>query len=272
MSPGPVAGRSGSAAALAGDLQAARNSLQRNDLASAQAQLDAARAAHRDDDQVLALQREVEARAESVRHAPGEKLAQGSKSPRSSMASSGKGGRAHESYVARREHSNRASGEAKTRRGTEMAAAAVGAVSPSQGRASGAGAPVVAGSSSAGLAELKVVSNVTSVAAATQATQAQALQPVQPARPTSTLPPGSQAELAAQAASVPSPSSSPSSSSPQIVSSAGTQLKSEGGPKTRAQVRAEIARARADGSLPAFGNPDPAGPGGAPSLTTAPRP
>ncbi|MGA7814334.1 DUF4148 domain-containing protein [Caballeronia sp.] len=33
------------------------------------------------------------------------------------------------------------------------------------------------------------------------------------------------------------------------------------GPKTREQVRAELERARADGSLSRFGNPDPAGPG-----------
>jgi hypothetical protein len=33
------------------------------------------------------------------------------------------------------------------------------------------------------------------------------------------------------------------------------------GPKSREQVRAELERARTDGSLPRFGNPDPAGPG-----------
>ncbi|MEA3083267.1 MAG: hypothetical protein QOC89_964, partial [Paraburkholderia sp.] len=172
---GPVAGRGASAAALAGDLQAARNSLQRNDLASAQAQLDAVSAAHRDDDQVLALQREVEARAELVQHAPvpaqGEKVApQGSKSARASLTSSGKSGRSHEGYVARREYANRAPRDAKIRRGTETAQAAVDDVSPSHGRVGG-GAPVVAGSSSSGLAEVKVVSSVTGTAAATQVTQ-----------------------------------------------------------------------------------------------------
>jgi hypothetical protein len=39
-------------------------------------------------------------------------------------------------------------------------------------------------------------------------------------------------------------------------------------PKTREQVRMEVERARADGDLPRFGNPDPAGPGGAPSRVT----
>jgi hypothetical protein len=31
-------------------------------------------------------------------------------------------------------------------------------------------------------------------------------------------------------------------------------------PMTRAQVRADLARARADGTIPRFGNPDPYGP------------
>ena len=38
-------------------------------------------------------------------------------------------------------------------------------------------------------------------------------------------------------------------------------VESSQGPKSREQVRAELERARADGSLPRFGNPDPAGPG-----------
>lgn len=32
------------------------------------------------------------------------------------------------------------------------------------------------------------------------------------------------------------------------------------GPVTRAQVRADLARARVDGTIPRFGNPDPYGP------------
>jgi hypothetical protein len=41
-----------------------------------------------------------------------------------------------------------------------------------------------------------------------------------------------------------------------------TQAIDSNAPKTRAEVRAELARARENGSLPAFGNPDPMGPGG----------
>ncbi|HWT39453.1 MAG TPA: hypothetical protein VN289_24435 [Paraburkholderia sp.] len=43
-----------------------------------------------------------------------------------------------------------------------------------------------------------------------------------------------------------------------------------GASKTRAEVRDELTRARADGSMSRFGNPDPYGPGGAPSRDTQP--
>jgi hypothetical protein len=81
--------------------------------------------------------------------------------------------------------------------------------------------------------------------------------PTAPARP--------QAELTAQTTVLSTPVV-------QSTSAGNAVLKTDGGPKTRAQVRAEIERARENGSLPAFGNPDPAGPGGAPSITGAPRP
>ncbi len=267
VSSGPVVARSDSAAAIAGDLQAARNSLQRNDLVSAQAQLDAVRSAHRNDDQVLALQREVEARAKQTQHAlavvHGEKPAQrGAKSARSSAPSSGKTGRSHESYVATREHSNRASSSySKTRHAPETAVAAVSAGSLPSGRTSGVGAPAGASPSSSVPAEVKVLSNVISAPAVS--TPIRLIQPTEPTEPAS-APPGPQAQLTPQAI--------PATSPPQLAPAASTLLKSESGPKTRAQVRAEIARARADGSLPTFGNPDPAGPGGAPSMTGAPRP
>ncbi len=38
-------------------------------------------------------------------------------------------------------------------------------------------------------------------------------------------------------------------------------------PKTRKEVQDELRKARANGSLPRFGNPDPYGPGGSPSLS-----
>ncbi|CAE6722692.1 DUF4148 domain-containing protein [Paraburkholderia haematera] len=258
VSSGPVVASSESAAAIAGNLRAARRSLQRNDLAAAQAQLDAIRPAHPDDEQVLALQKEVEARTEQAQHAPAamhaEKLVQqGGKSARLASPSSSKTGRLHANHVAIREHSNR---YAKTSRAPETA---VSAASVPGGRANGVGAPAVASSSVAVPAEAKVISNVTSVSAV--------IQPIQPIQQAPVAPPGPQAQ--------PNPQAAPAQSTPwppQFAPAIETPLRSESGPKTRAQVRAEIARARADGSLPAFGNPDPAGPGGAPSLTNAPRP
>jgi hypothetical protein len=273
VSTGPVAGRSGSAAAVAGDLQAARNSPRGNDFAAAQAQRDAVRAVRQDDDQVLALQGDVVARTEPTPAlAQGEMPAQkGGKSARSSLPSSGKADRTRESSLATHEHSNRASGYAKNRRGSETAVAPVSAASTSSGRTRATGTPVVASSSPVVRTEVKVVSNPSSGSAASRPSQAeQQVRPSQPGQPAPALSPDPLAEQTAQAAPAPVPPSSPLPS--QLSSSGGTQLKSEAGPKTRAQVRAEIARARADGSLPAFGNPDPGGPGGAPSLTTTPRP
>lgn len=263
VSSGPVAGRNDADAAMAGELQAARKSLQRNDLVSAQVQLNAVDSAHRDDGQVRALQREVEARAEQAQHAPavahaGKPARQGSKSARSSSPFSAKTGRSRESDFAKGEHLNRASvSYAKARRAPETGAAAVSTVSTGSASgvaASGRGAAVIASSSSPVPADVKRVSSAPSTPAASPP-----MQPTQP--PISALPSGAQTELTAQAA--------PAQSAPQFAPSAGSLLKSEGGPKTRAQVRAEIAHARADGSLPAFGNPDPAGPGGAPSRTGA---
>ncbi|MFM0731218.1 hypothetical protein PQQ52_12095 [Paraburkholderia sediminicola] len=257
VSSGPVVARSDSAKAIASNLQAARNSLQRNDLLAAQAQLDAVRSAHRNDDQVLALQREAEARAEQAQRAPAATHGEASarqrwKSARLLSPSSGKNGRPHDSTTAMREHGSHASPSyAKTLHAPEIALAAVGTgSSTSGGRTRGAGASVVANAASSGPAAVNVASNVASAPAESQQTQ-----------PALARPPSQQAELTAQVAPVQSP--------PQLAPSAGIVAKSEGGPKTRAQVRAEIARARADGSLPAFGNPDPAGPGGAPSLTRA---
>ncbi|MEZ0604085.1 hypothetical protein ACAX43_18285 [Paraburkholderia sp. IW21] len=251
VSSGPVAAHSDSTAAVAGDLQAARNSLQRNDLVAAQAQLDAVRSVHEDDEQIRVLQREVRARTEKAQHALADTHAentarQASKSTRSSSTSPVSSVRSHENHAAAREHSNHASRDAKSRRAPETFVAGVN-TNASSGQTTGAGAPVVASEPSSTPAEPKVVANVNTVPAASPRTQ-QAAAPNSPAQ------------------TVPMPAAG------QLAPPAGTLLKSDAGQKTRAQVRAEIARARDDGSLPPFGNPDPAGPGGAPSLTTAPRP
>ncbi|MDB5785695.1 DUF4148 domain-containing protein [Caballeronia mineralivorans] len=53
----------------------------------------------------------------------------------------------------------------------------------------------------------------------------------------------------------------------QTMDANSMQAAANQGPKTREQVRAELARARMDGTIPRFGNPDPYGPGGTPNFT-----
>ena len=53
-------------------------------------------------------------------------------------------------------------------------------------------------------------------------------------------------------------SAAPSNPSPPVAGASDA-------PKTRAQVRDELRRARTNGSMSRFGNPDPYGPGGSPS-------
>ncbi|WP_454807417.1 hypothetical protein [Paraburkholderia fungorum] len=262
VSSGPVLTSGGSAAAIAGNLDAARHSLQRNDLAAAQAQLDAVRPAHRGDDQVRALQREVAARMEQAQQAQAavqvrKPTRQAIKPAHAASLSSSNTVRSSEGHVATREQPKRVPASyAKTRRVPETVVITAGAGSVLSGAASAVRAPATGRalpSVSAGMAE---ISNVADAPADSK--------PTVPASTAQSVP---RAELTAQTASAQS-----AQSAPQLAPAAGTSANSEGGVITRAQVRAEIARARADGALPAFGNPDPAGPGGAPSLTLAPRP
>jgi hypothetical protein len=68
---------------------------------------------------------------------------------------------------------------------------------------------------------------------------------------------------------VPPPSPSPSPSPSPVANVAPSQaVSTSSGPKTRKQVQDELRRARADGAMPRFGNPDPYGPGGSPSYSS----
>nr|WKF61418.1 hypothetical protein HUO10_005949 [Paraburkholderia busanensis] len=265
--------------ALAGGLQAARESLQRNDLAAAQAHLAAVASTHQDDGRVVALQREVQARAmqqgvavaQADPAGPSATEAGARRMSSTSSTASTKGHHSRERRHGTRDYSRHVSGDTRDAGkgrsnpplATETAAAASGRVS--RGTVAGAmasGSTARAGSAPpAALAPpaLKVGQNAASLPAIPP--------PILQAPPHAVveqLPsPNPPAELTAQ--------TPPQSTALQPTAPSGTLLKSDG-PKTRAQVRAEIARARDNGSLPAFGNPDPAGPGGAPSLTIAPRP
>ncbi|MFM0222554.1 DUF4148 domain-containing protein [Paraburkholderia dipogonis] len=266
VTSGPVTARSDAGSAMAGSLQAARNSLQRNDLAAAQAQLDAVRSAHQDNDQVRALQKEVQTRADNEQRAVN--AAQVEKAPQpvakpARTSSSMKHGRSRESRPAGREQTNRSSGYAKSQEALDKLVARVDSNSASNVRKPATGGPTMASQPSSIQTGLNVMQGTSSAPVAVPAPPVQ--QGAQKPPAVSTVPTEPQADLTTQA-------TLPSSPLIQSTPSAATGVKTDDGPKTRAQVRAEIARARQNGGLPAFGNPDPAGPGGAPSLTGAPRP
>ncbi len=270
---GPAAARSDATSATsatgttATSLQAARDSLQRNDLAGAQAQLDAARSAHQDDAQVRALQREVQARADNVQHATTvdrvEKTLQpASKAARTSSLSI-RHGRSRDSRVASREATHDASNRARSQAALDKLVAGLDSRSAPNSRTMINGGPPAVGQPSTSAAALNAPPSAIS---APVAAPALSIQPA-PQAPleVSAAPARPQAELNAQTTVLSAPVV-------QSTSAGNAVLKTDSGPKTRAQVRAEIERARENGSLPAFGNPDPAGPGGAPSITGAPRP
>jgi hypothetical protein len=270
---GPAAARSdatsatGATGTTATSLQAARDSLQRNDLAGAQAQLDAARSAHQDDAQVRALQREVQARADNVQHALTvdrvEKTLQPASKAARTSSSSIRHGRSRDSRVASREATHDASNRARSQAALDKLVAGLDSRSAPNARTMVNGGPPAVGQPSTPAAALNAPPSAIS---APVAAPALSIQPA-PQAPleVSAAPARPQAELNAQTTVLSAPVV-------QSTSAGNAVLKTDGGPKTRAQVRAEIERARENGSLPAFGNPDPAGPGGAPSITGAPRP
>lgn len=258
ITSGPVVARAASDAVLSNGLQAARSSLQRNDLAAAQAQLDAVAATHKNDGQVAALQREVQTRAQASQ--PAQVVTQENlETMRTSRSLPAKGHRSRERHDAARDYSGRVSGYATRRRAVETQLA-------------GASGDRMAASSALPDEPAVMTSRVRSVTPAIKVGQGLSSAPAVPPLILQTPPAASveqpspsshQTELTAQAPL--------QSTSLQPTAPGGTLLKSDG-PKTRAQVREEIVRARSNGSLPAFGNPDPAGPGGAPSLVNAQRP
>ncbi|MEM5457827.1 DUF4148 domain-containing protein [Paraburkholderia phytofirmans] len=262
---GPVTARSDSSSAMAGSLQAAHNSLQRNDLAAAQAQLDAVHSAHQDDDQVRALQKEVQTRTDNEQHAVNAGQVEKTPQPAAKPArmSSTKHARSREGRLAGREHRNRSSSYAKSQAALDKLVARLDSNSAPNVRTPATGGPAMASQPASIQTGLKVMQSTSSAPVAVPAPPVQQREQKPPAA--SLVPAQPQADLTTQA-------TLPSLPLVQSTPSAATGVKTDDGPKTRSQVRAELARARETGGLPAFGNPDPAGPGGAPSLTGAPRP
>ncbi|ASW01057.1 hypothetical protein [Paraburkholderia aromaticivorans] len=253
--------------AAARGLQAARDSLQRNDLAAAQAQLDAIRAAHRDDARVRALQGDVQARADAAQRAlaverAGTTLRPASKPARKS-SSPMRHGRSRENRFASHNQSLDGSSDARSQAALDNLVARLDSNGAPSAKTRASVGPPEASQPSALAARAKAPQSASSAPVAASASSGQQRTPTPLAASTSPARP--QAELTAQTTVLSAPLV-------QSTSSGDTTAKTDGGPKTRAQVRAEIERARGNGSLPAFGNPDPAGPGGAPSLTGAPRP
>jgi hypothetical protein len=218
-------------------LQAVRDSLERNDLASAKVLLGAVQTLHKDDSRALTLQKELQAREGKVDTVPPatppDKPPNSVKSTRPVSRSGAKADPIHGLH-----------GRTTTGRGHAITAPRY---------SSTAGTPEVKAPSGNGV-------NVEAHSPAieldrTDSTSPEAAQPlgaIAPARPTSSrvIPPSEEAPPLVQPV-LPKP----------------LPIQSGQAPKTRAQVRAELDRARSDGSLPRFGNPDPAGPGGVPSGT-----
>ena len=244
---GRVIADSQSDAVVAQVLDAVRTSLQRNDLASAKVLLGAEQALHKDDKRVLDLQRELQAREVMPDHARSVERAANapdtSESPLSASRSAARGHRTHEASLPVHKRTTGASGYAVDPRAPEMAATANQVVNAEAAR------PVAASAETASTSQ----GAATAVAGTPMVSQTvSAVQPAQAVQP-------EQAEQTAQTLQ-PEPAPTP------------TPTQSSQGAKTRAQVRMELERARANGALPRFGNPDPAGPGGAPSLTVNPMP
>jgi hypothetical protein len=219
-------------AAVAQALEAVRESLGRNDLASARVLLDAEQLLHEDDPRITALQSELQAREA----ASGQVLAV---EPTAASPAPSRSSRSATRSAARTEHSHSASSRIRERASSppeyadsERAPQADAAANPVVTRDTPS--PVPANPEM----DLTAQRTAPSAAEAPSPTQSGAL-----------TPPLTQAAQSAQADPTGTPPPSTSSQAP----------------KTRAEVRDEVEQARANGALPRFGNPDPAGPGGAPS-------
>jgi Domain of unknown function (DUF4148) len=211
-------------------LQVIRDSLKRNDLASTKVLLGAVQTLHTDDSGAT-LQKELQAREETAELlppvAPPDNPRNTTKSTRSTPRLSARAGRSHESTSPVREHTISTS---RRLRITDV---------PQIRAPSNSGIHAEAASPALGVR--RTDSSLRGVAPTVASTWPR------PAL-TRATPPAEQVLSPAQ----------PVAPKPFSVQSAQ-------GPKTRAQVRAELDRARADGTLPRFGNPNPSGPGGVPS-------
>ena len=213
--------------------QAIQESLKRNDLASAKVLLGAVQTLRKDDSRALTLQKELQAREEQADAVPPDAPPDDSritaKSNRSAARAPARIKRSHEGAPPAHEH-------------------AIGA--PRQSRAMDA--PKTKTPSQSALDAQAVRPDLGAGSTASRSPEGVPTVSGTPPRPAliHAIPPIKEVLPPVQVAA------------PKQLA-----VQSDQAPKTRAQVRAELDRARADGSLPRFGNPDPAGPGGVPSST-----
>jgi hypothetical protein len=227
-------------AGIARTLQAVRDSLQRGDLASARVLLGAVQTIRGDEAQALLLQRELAAREMNTRDTKTRDTA--AQTTADDHGAANTSAHAHASIKTSHARSKSARHETQAVDKDDAAPAA---------------APFDAESTIA--ADLRTASGHAAVGAAAVQTHDER-QPV--------IPPPIQS---AAATSQP-PSTSTAAPAPQAVQPPAAPAVSTTGdaPKTRAQVRDELSRARSNGTMSRFGNPDPYGPGGAPGRSAQP--
>ncbi|MGA7779548.1 MAG: hypothetical protein WCA85_17805 [Paraburkholderia sp.] len=255
--PGAVASGgvvTGGDAAISQVLDAVRFCLDRNDLDSAKVLLQAEVVLHKDDPRVMALQHEVQMREARVGHAPPVALAGNPPTtvPLPPWVAESPASRPEHSRYAELPQKEHAANPARNAR-TRYAAQTTVELRPAQRVEADRPHPPSAETTTSSVAPASPAA-VPMMAAV--------------APPVESLP-VHQTPVAPQAAPV-AQSAPPVEPAPPAVQPETTLTQSNQVPKTRAEVRMELERARSDGDLPRFGNPDPAGPGGAMSMTVNP--
>jgi len=273
---GPVETRRSNPASASGHsddishiLQAIRDSLKRNDLASAKVLLGAVQTLNKDDSRAVSLQKELQAREEKADPvppvSPPDNPRSTAQSTRTTMRSPVRAGRSHESAFPVREHATSTSHRSRITDARQIRTASNSAInteatSPVLGTGrTDSGSPTAAPTVAQTVAPTIAQTVAPTIAQTVAPTIAQTVAPTMAPTVAST-----QARPALSPATPPTEQALPPA---QRVAPKPPLVQSAQGPKTRAQVRAELDRARMDGSLPRFGNPDPAGPGGVPSST-----
>jgi hypothetical protein len=222
-------------AGIARVLQAVHDSLQSGDLASAHVLLDAVLTMRKDEPQALLLQKELSAREAAARAAR-----------QARAGASGEPG-------ATRPHAHpHASAKAMYARAADTSDRATDTAGDDDNIATDAQSPADLHSGS-----IKDAATDTRHAVATSSPQTQP----EPVAAPSVQTAAANAEPADKPAAPTVTSVSQNTDAPATARNA---------PKTRAEVRDELSRARRNGTMSRFGNPDPYGPGGSPSYNAQP--